>query len=119
MQVITLLSQLNADQMNNQLFTQLDVKEAAILHKYMSAAGHQIQADDDRKSDTQLKKINAAHSNLSIFYANRDQTTDQRTESPQNAPEDDRNLWQRCRSQGSSRPYFCFVSEPNLTKLIA
>ena len=49
MQIVTLLSQLSKDQMESQLFTQLDVKESAILHKYMTAIGHQIQADDAGK----------------------------------------------------------------------
>ena len=34
---------------DNQLFTTLDVKEAAILHKYITAAGHQIDKGDEGK----------------------------------------------------------------------
>ena len=49
MQIVTLLSQLSKDQMESQLFTQLEVKESAILHKYMTAIGHQIQGDDAGK----------------------------------------------------------------------
>ena len=35
--------------MENELWTALDVKEAAVLHKYMSAAGTQIDAGDAGK----------------------------------------------------------------------
>ena len=68
--------------MQNQLFTQLDVKEAAILHKYMTAAGHQIQAEDACKSQNQEKNSDEALSNLFYIFVRRDQAIDRTPAAP-------------------------------------
>ena len=48
--MITNMAALSKDMIDNQLFSSLDIKEAAILHKYITAAGNQINADDAGKS---------------------------------------------------------------------
>ena len=46
---MNLLSALNKDQQENQLFTVLDVKEAAILHKYLTAISNCLNFEDPGK----------------------------------------------------------------------
>ena len=46
MAVTTNVSQLTKDMVDNALYTTLDIKEAAILHKYVSAMGREIAKGD-------------------------------------------------------------------------
>ena len=47
--IITCISQLSKAQQETALWQALDIKEAAILHKYMTAAGNQINKGDQGK----------------------------------------------------------------------
>lgn len=48
-QILGLLSSLNKDQQENQLYTVLDIKEAAILHKYLTAISNCLNFEDPCK----------------------------------------------------------------------
>ena len=54
--IMTCMSQLNKAQQETGLWQALDIKEAAILHKYMTAAGSQIRKGDECKYFYQLSQ---------------------------------------------------------------
>ena len=74
--------------MENQLFTLLEVKEAAILHKYMTAAGHQIDAGDEGKLNIFYIYVGTL---TNYFFAlnNRDQGLGDSSTSRENAHQND------------------------------
>ena len=51
---VAIMEQVNAlskEQQDTSLWNGLDLKEAAIFHKYINAAGNQIEAGDECKSN--------------------------------------------------------------------
>ena len=108
-QVMTNISQLSKDQMENQIFTTMEVKEAAILHKYMSAAGYQIDSGDAGKY--QYFPINMWNTLTNYFYFNRDERLGDSSTPRQNAHQNDRDNGKRCHSQGYPCPHASHVME--------
>lgn len=97
--IMTCMSQLNKAQQETGLWQALDIKEAAILHKYMTAAGSQIRKGDECKYFYQLSQHTstlAINLLLCIALHHRDDELGCTTDARQNAHQDDRALWQRC-----------------------
>ena len=100
---VAIFEQVNAlskEQQDTALWNGLDLKEAAIFHKYITAAGNQIEAGDECKSDRSQSLVQLVLTNLYSFH--RDKGDDCTLAARQAAHQHDGKVRQRSSLQGHS-----------------